>query len=86
MCTRAADSEAGQTRPVGSVRGSRTAGRWSPSTVHSAETVVAVPRALSTIHLIPGAFLLAERPTGIRLTEADLSEPGDRIAVGIHPD
>ena len=28
---------------------------------------------------------LAERLTGIRLTEADLSEPGDRIAVGIHP-
>jgi hypothetical protein len=34
---------------------------------------------------MPGAFLLAERLTGIRMTEADLSEPGDRIAVGIHP-
>ena len=34
---------------------------------------------------MPGVFLLAERLTWIRLTEADLSEPGNRVAVGIHP-
>jgi hypothetical protein len=36
-------------------------------------------------HPMRGSFLLAERLTGIRLTEADLTEPADRIAVGIHP-
>jgi hypothetical protein len=46
---------------------------------------IAFPGENDELHPMPGAFLLAERLTGLRLTEADLSEPGDRIAVGIHP-
>ena len=50
------------------------------------EQGIVFPGENGELHPMPGAFLLAERLTGIRLTEADLSEPGDRIAVGIHPD
>lgn len=50
------------------------------------ERGIAFPGENGELHPMPGAFLLAERLTGIRLTESDLSEPGDRIAVGIHPD
>lgn len=49
------------------------------------EAGIAFPGGKGELHPMPGAFLLAERLTGIRLTESDLSEPGDRIAVGIHP-
>jgi len=37
------------------------------------------PRESGEPHRTPSAFLLAERLTGIRLTAADLSEPGNRI-------
>ena len=47
---------------------------------------IAFPGENGELHPMPGAFLLAERLTGIRLTESDLAEPGDRIAVGIYPD
>lgn len=47
---------------------------------------IAFPGDNGELHPMPAAFLLAERRTGIRLTESDISEPGDRIAVGIHPD
>ena len=40
-CTHAADSDAGQTRPVASVRGCGTAGWWLPRTVSSAVMVAA---------------------------------------------
>jgi hypothetical protein len=50
------------------------------------EEGIAFPGEGDELHPMPGSFLLAERLTGIRLTEADLTEPGDRIAVGIHPD
>ena len=49
------------------------------------EQGIAFPGEGGELHPMPGAFLLAERLTGIRLTECDLSGPGDRIAVGIHP-
>lgn len=47
---------------------------------------IAFPGENGELHPMKGAFLLAERLTGIRLTESDLVDPGDRIAVGIHPD
>jgi hypothetical protein len=50
------------------------------------EEGIAFPGEGDELHPMPGSFLLAERLTGIRLTEADLTEPGDRIAIGIHPD
>ena len=50
------------------------------------ESGITFPGENGELHPLPGAFLLAERLTGIRLTESDLSEPGDRIAVGIHAD
>jgi hypothetical protein len=34
---------------------------------------------------LPSALSSGERLTGIRVIEADLSEPGDRIGVRIHP-
>jgi hypothetical protein len=49
------------------------------------EQGIVFPGENGELHPMPGVFLLAERLTGIRLTEADLSEPGDRVAVGIHP-
>ena len=50
------------------------------------EEGIAFPGEGGELHPMRGSFLLAERLTGICLTEADLTEPGDRIAVGIHPD
>lgn len=50
------------------------------------EQGIAFPGENGKLHPMPGAFLLAERLTGIRLTESDLSDPGDRIAAGIYPD
>lgn len=49
------------------------------------EQGIAFPGENGELHPMRGAFLLAERLTGIRPTESDLSEPGDRIAIGIHP-
>lgn len=49
------------------------------------ERGIAFPGENNELHPMRGAFLLAERLTGIRLTESDVSEPGDRIAVGLHP-
>jgi hypothetical protein len=49
------------------------------------EQGIAFPGENGELHPMPGAFLLAERLTGIRLSESDLTEPGDRIAVGIYP-
>lgn len=49
------------------------------------EQGIAFPGENGELHPMPGAFLLAERLTGVRLTEDHLSDPGDRIAVGIHP-
>lgn len=37
------------------------------------------------LHPMRNAFTLMERLTGIRLTEQDLLNPSDRIAVGLHP-
>jgi hypothetical protein len=49
------------------------------------EQGIAFPGKDGELHPMLGAFLLAERLTGIRLTESDVCEPGNRIAVGIHP-
>lgn len=50
------------------------------------EEGIAFPGEGDGLHPMRGSFLLAERLTGIRLTEADLTGPSDRIAVGMHPD
>lgn len=50
------------------------------------EQGIAFPGENGELHPLPVAFLLAERLTGIRLAESDLSDPGDRLAAGIHPD
>jgi hypothetical protein len=50
------------------------------------EEGIAFPGEGDELYPMRGSFLLAERLTGIRLTEDDLTGPGDRIAVGIHPD
>jgi hypothetical protein len=48
------------------------------------EQGIVFPGENGELHPMRGAFLLAERLTGIRLTESDLFEPADRIAVGIY--
>jgi len=50
------------------------------------EEGIAFPGEGDELRPMRGSFLLAERLTGIRLTEADLTGPSDRIAVGMHPD
>lgn len=47
------------------------------------EQGIEFPGENGELHPMSGAFLLAERLTGVRLTEDDLLEPGDRIAVGV---
>jgi hypothetical protein len=49
------------------------------------EQGITFPGENGELHPMAGAFLVAERLTGIQLSESDLTEPGDRIAVGIHP-
>lgn len=48
------------------------------------EQGIACPGANGERHPLRGAFLLAERLTGIRLTAHDLLDPAGRIAGGIH--
>lgn len=50
------------------------------------EQGIAFPGENGELHPMKSAFLLAERLTGIRLAESDMSGAGDRLAAGIHPD
>lgn len=49
------------------------------------EAGIDFPGSDGELHPMPGAFRLAERITGVRLTEAEIADPANRIAVGIHP-
>lgn len=49
------------------------------------EEGITFPGENGELHPMPGAFLLAERITGIRLCAADISDADGRIAVGIRP-